>query len=219
MTTAVKDVMATNVVDVRENASYKEILTAMGSFRVSACPVLDSAGQVIGVVSEADLLPKEIGQEPFSGPGRLLRSSGRHGELAKAAALTAAELMSAPPITIGPEASVTEAARRMHECGVKRLPVVNEAGRLIGIVSRIDVLSIFARPDAQIRDEVINEVIAGKFRLDPEAFEVTVAAGIVTVTGQAGRPDIASGLVSAIRKVEGVIDVRDKIGLRTVPAP
>lgn len=218
MTTAVKDVMATKVVTVRENASYKEILTAMGRFRISACPVLDSAGQVIGVVSEADLLPKEIGQEPFSGPGRLLRSSGRHGELAKAAALTAAELMSTPPITIGPEASVTEAARQMHERGVKRLPVVNEAGRLIGIVSRIDVLSIYARPDSQIRDEVIREVITGKFRLDPEEFEVTVASGIVTVTGQASDPALAPGLVSAIRRVEGVIDVWDKIGYRTALA-
>ena len=218
MTTAVKDVMATKVVTVRENASYKEILTAMGRFRISACPVLDSAGQVIGVVSEADLLPKEIGQEPFSGPGRLLRSSGRHGELAKAAALTAAELMSTPPITIGPEASVTEAARQMHERGVKRLPVVNEAGRLIGIVSRIDVLSIYDRPDSQIRDEVIREVITGKFRLDPEEFEVTVASGIVTVTGQASDPALAPGLVSAIRRVEGVIDVWDKIGYRTALA-
>ena len=218
MTTAVKDVMATKVVTVRENASYKEILTAMGRFRISACPVLDSAGQVIGVVSEADLLPKEIGQEPFSGPGRLLRSSGRHGELAKAAALTAAELMSTPPITIGPEASVTEAARQMHERGVKRLPVVNEAGRLIGIVSRIDVLSIYDRPDSQIRDEVIREVITGKFRLDPEEFEVTVASGIVTVTGQASDPALAPGLVSAIRRVEGVIDVWDTIGYRTALA-
>jgi CBS domain-containing protein len=218
MTTAVKDVMATKVVAVRENASYKEILTAMGSFRISACPVLDSAGQVIGVVSEADLLPKEIGQEPFSGPGRLLRSSGRHGELAKAAALTAAELMSAPPITIGPEASVTEAARQMHECGVKRLPVVSQDGQLVGIVSRIDVLSVYARPDSQLRDEVIREVITGKFRLDPEEFEVTVASGIVTVTGQAGDPALGPGLVSAIRQVEGVIDVRDKIGYRTALA-
>lgn len=218
MTTAVKDVMTTKVVAVRENASYKEILIAMAGYRISACPVLDTAGHVIGVVSEADLLPKEIGPEPFSGPGRQLRSSGRRGERSKAAALTAAELMSTPPITISPEASVTEAARQMGEHGVKRLPVVNEAGRLVGIVSRIDVLSVFARPDGQIRDEVIGEVIAGKFRLDPEAFEVTVAAGIVTVTGQASTSAIASELVSAIRKVEGVIDVWDKIGFRAAPA-
>jgi CBS domain-containing protein len=210
--------MTTKVVAVRENASYKEILSVMTGYRISACPVLDAAGHVIGVVSEADLLAKEIGPEPFSGPGRLLRSSGRRGERTKAAALTASELMSTPPITISPDASVTEAARRMHEYGVKRLPVVSEAGQLAGIVSRIDVLSVFTRPDGQIRDEVIHEVIAGRFRLDPEAFKVTVTSGVVTVTGQAGSPAIASGLVSAIRQVEGVIDVWDKIGFVSAPA-
>ena len=218
MTTAVKDVMATRVVAVREDARFKDIVTALRKYRVSACPVLDAAGQVIGVVSEADLLPKEIGSQPFSGPGRLLRSSGRRGERTKAAALTAAELMSAPPITISPQASVIEAARQMHERGVKRLPVISEAGRLVGVVSRIDVLSIFARLDSQIRDEVIHKVIAGRFKLDPEAFEVTVTSGIVSVTGQADNPAIASELISAIRQVEGVIDIRDKIGYRSKSA-
>jgi len=214
MTSAVKDVMATRVVAVREDATYKDILTAMRKYRISACPVLDAAGHVVGVVSEADLLPKEIGLQPFSGPGRLLRASGRRGERMKAAGLTAAELMSAPAVTIGPEASVTEAARQMYERGVKRLPVVNEAGRLVGIVSRIDVLSVFARLDSQIRDEVIHKVIAGKFKLNPEAFEVTVTSGIVTVTGQADNPTVASELIKAIRQVEGVIDIWDKIGYR-----
>ena len=218
MTSAVKDVMATRVVAVREDATYKDILTAMRKYRISACPVLDAAGHVVGVVSEADLLPKEIGLQPFSGPGRLLRASGRRGERMKAAGLTAAELMSAPAVTIGPEASVTEAARQMYERGVKRLPVVNEAGRLIGIVSRIDVLSVFARLDSQIRDEVIHKVIAGKFKLNPDAFEVIVTSGIVTVTGQAESPAVAAELVSAIRQVEGVIDIWDKIGYRSKPA-
>jgi CBS domain-containing protein len=215
MTRAVKDVMATRVVAVREDASYKDTLTAMCEYRISACPVLDAAGRVVGVVSEADLLPKEIGPQPFSGPGRLLRASGRRGERTKAAALTAAELMSTPAVTIGPLASVTEAARQMYERGVKRLPVVDEAGRLVGIVGRLDVLSVFARPDSQIREEVIGKVIAGKFNLRPEAFEVTVASGIVTVTGQADSPTIAAELISAIEQVEGVIDIWDKIGYRS----
>jgi CBS domain-containing protein len=218
MTSVVKDVMATRVVAVREDATYKDVLTAMRYYRISACPVLNAAGRVVGVVSEADLLPKEIGPQPFSGPGRLLRASGRRGERTKAAALTAAELMSTPPITIGPQASVAEAARQMYERGVKRLPVVNEAGRLVGIVSRIDVLSVFARLDSQIRDEVIHKVIAGKFKLNPEAFEVTVTSGIVTVTGQAESPAAAADLVRAIRQVEGVIEVWDKIGYRTKSA-
>jgi CBS domain-containing protein len=218
MTTAVKDVMATRVVAVREDAAYKDILTALRIYRISACPVIDAAGHVIGVVSEADLLPREVGPQPFSGPSRLLRASGRRGERTKAAALTAAELMSTPPITISPQASVIEAARQMHERGVKRLPVIDEAGRLVGIVSRIDVLSVFARLDSQIRDEVTHKVIAGKFNLDPEAFEVTVTSGIVTVTGQADSPTVAAELISAIRQVEGVIDIWDKIGYRSKSA-
>lgn len=214
MTSAVKDVMATRVVAVRAHASYKDILTAMRHYRISACPVLDAAGHVVGVVSEADLLPKEIGPQPFSGPGGLLRASGRRGERVKAAALTAAELMSTPAVTIGAQASVTEAARQMYERGVKRLPVVNEAGQLIGIVSRIDVLSVFARPDSQIRAEVLHTVIAGQFKLNPYEFGVTVTSGIVTITGQAESRTAAAELVSAIRQVEGVIDVSDKIGYR-----
>jgi CBS domain-containing protein len=217
MTSTVKDVMATRVVAVGEAATYKDILTTLLEYRISPCPVLDAAGQVTGVVSEADLLPKEIGPQPFSGPGRLLRASGRRGERTKAAALTAAELMSTPPVTISPQASVTEAVRQMQERGVKRLPVIDETGRLVGIVSRLDVLSIFARPDSRIRDEVIHNVIAGRFKLSPEAFEVTVTSGVVTVTGQADNPTIASALISAIRQVEGVIDIWDKIGYHSKP--
>ncbi len=119
--------------------------------RVSACPVLDGAGCVIGVVSEADLLLKMVGLEPFTGPGRSLRASGRRGERAKAAGVTAAGLMSTPPVTISPDASVAEAAKLMYERGVKRLAVVDDDGQLAGMVSRVDVLSVFARADGQIR--------------------------------------------------------------------
>src|SRR5512132_4445784 len=94
---AVKDVMTKRVVAVGETATFKEIIVAMRERLVSACPVVDRAGRVIGVVSEADLLLKEVGPETFTGPGRSLRASGRHGERAKAAAATAAELMSTPP--------------------------------------------------------------------------------------------------------------------------
>ena len=98
--------------------------------------------------------------------------------------MTAAGLMSTPAITIGPDASVAEAARLMYTRRVKRLPVVEDDGRLVGIVSRVDVLSVFDRPDDQIRDDVIGKVLAGEFALNPLAFEVTVTAGIVTITGR-----------------------------------
>jgi len=219
VTSTVKDVMTTRVVAVREAAGYKDIITVMRKCCVSACPVLDSAGYVIGVVSEADLLPKEIGPEPFTGPGRSLQASGRHGERAKAVAVTAAELMSTPPITTGPDISVSEAAKQMYERGVKRLPVVDSTGQLVGIVSRIDVLSVLTRPDAQIRDDVLRQVIAGNFALDPAAFEVIVTSGIVTVIGQVDSYDFARQLIDAVRHVDSVIDVRDRMRYPAGDAP
>ena len=211
MTSAVKDVMTTTVVAVGEGASYKDIIIALRRWRVSACPVLDAAGRVIGVVSEADLLLREVGPEPFTGPGRSLRASGRRGERAKAAGVTAGELMSTPAVTIRPDAGVAEAATLMYERGVKRLPVVDDAGQLVGIVSRIDVLSVFTRPDGQIRDEVLDQVIAGKLALDPAAFEVTVTSGIVTITGWADSFGLARQLIDTVRHVNGVIEVRDRV--------
>ena len=205
----VKDVMTTSVVAVGETASYKDIIIAMIGRRVSACPVLDETGRVIGVVSEADLLLKELGPEHFDGPGASLRATGRRGERAKANGMTAAELMSTPPLTISPAASVAEAARLMHEYGVKRLPVVDADGKLAGIVSRLDVLSVFARPDDQVRADVM-QVIAGEFALNPDTFGVIVASGVVTVTGQFGSRSVVLQLIDAIRHVEGVVGVRDR---------
>jgi CBS domain-containing protein len=211
MASTVKDVMTTNVVAVREKANYKDIIVSLRRWRVSACPVLDAASRVIGVVSEADLLLREVGPEPFTGPGRSLRASGRHGERAKAASETAAELMSTPAVTINPGASVADAARLMYERGVKRLPVVDDTGQLVGIVSRIDVLSVFTRPDAQIRDDVLRQVIAGNFAPDQAAFEVSVTSGIVTITGRVGSYDFARRLIDTVRRVDGVIGVRDRV--------
>lgn len=219
MNSAVKDVMTTSVVAIGETAGYKDIITAMRERRVSACPVLDLAGRVIGVVSEADLLLKEVGPEPFIGPGRSLRASGRRGERAKAAGVTASELMSTPPVTISPDASVAEAAKLMYDRGVKRLPVVDSAGQLAGIVSRIDVLSVFTRPGGQIRDDVMQKVIAGRFALSPHAFDVTVTSGIVTITGQVERHAIARQLIDAVQHIEGVVDVRDRVSYRSEDPP
>jgi CBS domain-containing protein len=210
MNSTVKDVMTTSVVAVMETATYKDIISAMLGRRISACPVLDVTGRVIGVVSEADMLLKELGPEHFGSPGASVRAGGRRGEHAKAGGVTAAELMTTPPVTISPDASVADAARLMHERGVKRLPVVDADGHLAGIVSRIDVLSVFTRPDDQIRDDVM-QVIARQSALSPEAFGVTVASGVVTVTGQSGSRSVVLQLTEAIRHVEGVVGVRDRV--------
>jgi len=204
----VKDVMTSDVVTVGEAAGYKDIIAVMRARHVSAVPVLDAAGHLAGVVSEADLLLKEAGADALGG---YLVSTGRRGEQAKAAGVTAADLMTAPPVTIGPDENVITAAKRMRDRRVKRLPVVDRAGRLVGIVSRVDVLSVFSRPDTEIRDEVVQQIIGTEFALDPSAFEVTVSSGIVTITGQADSHVVALQLADALRHVEGVVDVRARI--------
>jgi len=200
--------MTTNAVAVAETASYKHLIEIMRQRRISSVPVVDAAGHVSGVVSEADLLLKEVGLDALTG----LRATGRRGELAKAAGLTAADLMTQPAVTIVPEDSVGEAARRMHDFRVKHLPVVGHDGELVGIVSRIDLLSVFDRPDQDIRSEITEKILAGRrLGLDPKAFSVTVASGIVTIGGRAPSEAAAVELIDAICQTEGVVDVRDKI--------
>lgn len=208
MDSRVKDVMTIDVVSVRETAEYKDIVSVLRELHVSAFPVLDAADHLVGVVSEADLLLKEAGQEALGG---YLISSGRRGEQAKAAAVTAAELMTTPAVTIGPDDSLADAARLMHDRHVKRLPVVDQAGRLVGIVSRVDLLGVFDRPDSQIRAAVRKDIIAQDFALDPDAFDVQVSSGIVTITGQVETQAVAQHLLDAIRHAEGVVAVRSRL--------
>ncbi len=209
MNSSVKDVMTRSVVAVRETAGDKDIVTVMRLRRVSAFPVLDSADHVVGVVSEADLLLKEAVSASTGAipPG----AEGRPKEQVKATGVTAAELMTRPAVTINPGATVAEAARLMYSHHVKRLPVVDETGRLAGIVSRVDVLSVFDRPDGQIRDAVIKEVLDGDVALGPDNVDVTVKSGIVTIAGPVERRAIALQLMHAIRYVDGVVDVRDRL--------
>ena len=206
--TTVRDVMTTSVVAVRENADFKEMVTELRSRRVSAFPVLDAADRVIGVVSEADLLSKEAAPEL---PQGLVRLAWQLTERSKASGVTAAEVMTKPAVTIGEAAPVAEAARLMQSRRVKRLPVVDNDGRLRGIVSRADVLSVYERPDQEIWDDVVKGAIIGEFGLDPEMFVVTVRSGVVTVTGSVDRRADALGLLGAIRHLEGVIALRDRL--------
>ena len=206
MPSLVAEVMTYNVVAVRREAEFKEIVAVMHRRRVSAFPVLDAADRVIGVVSEADLLPRE------AFPGRPAGTARPRGRVpAKATALIAGELMTSPAITIGADASVTEAARVMHSRKVKRLPVTDADGRLAGIVSRVDLLGVYDRPDTQIGTEITERVLAGDFVLDPREFTVSVASGVVTIAGRLGHQDDAVRLLQAIWDVAGVVDVRDRL--------
>jgi CBS-domain-containing membrane protein len=209
----VKDVMSTHVVAVRQNATFKEMAARLREHRVSAFPVIDDDNKVIGVVSEADLLTKEAFEGELPG---VLHTMTRHRETVKAAALTAAGLMTRPAVTIGPDEPVTHAARLMYFQRVKRLPVTGEDGTLIGIVSRADVLSVFSRPDADIRHEITQDLILGTYLCDPAHFTVTVKDGIVTIEGAPETTAVGRDIIESARHVEGVVAVRDRL---TYPHP
>jgi len=208
VTALVKDVMTRQVVAVKADADFKQIVIALRQYRVSACPVIDDAGKVVGVVSEADLLYKETEPELPSGMTRL---RWRLDEKCKAAAVTAAELMTAPAVTTYPTAPVVDAARLMQVRGVKRLPVVTDVGQLAGIVSRVDVLTVYERPDADIFEELTTDILAGEFGIDSADVDVTIASGIVTISGRVARLETALELLKRIRHLEGVVATRNRM--------
>jgi CBS domain-containing protein len=214
MSARVKDVMTTRVVAVTKDARFKDIVALLAEHRVSAFPVVDEQGIVIGVVSEADLLSKEalvaaVGVQV----ARLGQAAGtpQHDDFAKAAAVTAVDLMTKPPVVATPYELVTNAARLMYHGRVKRLPVVGPRGELVGIVSRSDVLSVYSRPDEEIRAEIVENVILNGLFADPDRFTVTVSSGIVTLEGRPETTARGREMVAEAWHVEGVVSVRDRL--------
>lgn len=208
MSATVKDVMTTRVVAVRKNAPFKNIAALLTRYRVSAFPVLDDDGTVIGVVSEADLLCKEALIAAMGGPAA--RPGPYRDDFARAAAVTAADLMTTPPVTITAGEPVSGAARLMYNAGVKRLPVVGVNGHLAGIISRADVLSVYGRPDDEIGEEITKNVILNEFP-SLGCFIITVKDGIVTLEGRPETVRQGRDIVAEIWRVEGVVSVRDRL--------
>jgi CBS domain-containing protein len=206
----VREVMTQDVVTVDEHASFKDVAMLLTERRVSAVPVLDREGRVLGIVSEADLLLKEEFPEG-SASKRLFQGRRQRIDRAKAAGDTAAELMTAPAVTVGPDASVAEAARLLYRHGIKRLPVVDPAGPLLGIVSRADLLKVFLRPDADIAADVRQHVLMLGMWMDPDTVMVDVRDGVVTLTGPLERRSLIPITVSLVRGLDGVVDVVDRL--------
>ena len=214
MNATVKDVMTTQVVAVRLNATYKDMAARLREFRVSAFPVLDDNDKVVGVVSEADLLAKEALE--YSAP-RVMGGILHGREKAKAAAVVAADLMTKPAVTIGAREPFSQSAKLMYSRKRKRLPVVDDDGHLIGIVTRADVLGVYSRPDAEIHRDIIEKVIIGTVLTDPARFAVTVMDGVVTVEGKPENASLGRDMIQEIRHVEGVVAVRDWLGYPPEP--
>jgi CBS domain-containing protein len=202
MSAYVRDIMTTDVVTVRPDTPGQAVAAMFREHRVSGFPVTDGAGTVVGVVTESDLVALVAGQRR--------RGRGTTGEA------IAGDLMSRPAVTVGPDDLVKTAARLMHKRRLQRLPVVDAGGRLAGIVSRSDVLSVFRRSDEEIRREVTQDVIADGFFTDPARFTVTVHNGIVTLEGAPGSAVLGASIAGQVEHLEGVVAVRDRF---TYPAP
>lgn len=215
----VSDVMTRSVVTVDRITPYKEIAQLLAQHRISGVPVLKMGRQVVGVVSEADLLAAQ------AGTARRLRSAAHHIRRPGARRhppLTAEELMTCPAVTIGPQATVPAAARLMSTHHIRRLPVVNDNGKLIGIVSRRDILSVFLRPDEDIATD-IRAVLEEVLTAGPDEARVSVKNGIVTLTGTLDpktgpHGDLIPLAMRLLWDIDGVVDIVDRLGEEEPPA-
>lgn len=205
----VADVMTRDVVTVSPETPFKQIEQLIAERHISAVPVLGADGVPVGVVSEADLLLKTEAE----GVERSSWSSGARQRDSKAQAQTAAGAMSSPAITIEPGAPLAAAARLMRKANVKRLPVVEE-GRLVGIVSRADVLKSYLRPDAEILADVIEGVVTRSMWLDPASIQVEVNDGVVRMQGEVDRRSDVEILGHLTLAVEGVVGVELSVSFR-----
>lgn len=203
----VADVMTSDVITVTPETSFKQLEQLMASHRISAVPVVDNDGVTVGIVSEADLLLKAEAEGGGSGGGW---SPGSRERDSKAHAQTAGGLMSSPALSIEPGAPLAAAARLMRKGSVKRLPVV-DAGHLVGIVSRADVLKAYLRSDADIRTDIVEGVIKSSMWLDPETIAVEVDDGVVRLHGKVDRRSEVEILGRLALGVEGVIAVESSV--------
>jgi CBS domain-containing protein len=206
----VSDVMTRDVWTVSPDSTLKEVAQMLARLGVSGLPVVDG-GRVVGVVSEADVLAKERGSSP--------RRSGLFGLLldedsdvtAKLEARTAGEAMTSPAVTIAPDRLLAEAAARMLDEEVNRLPVVDEEGTLVGIVTRADLVRAFVRSDDEIAHEVEHEVILRTLWIAPERVKVEVTDGEVRITGRVETKAEAEIVPEFVRRVAGVVAVSSNL--------
>jgi CBS domain-containing protein len=209
----VSDVMTSSVVTVDRITSYQEIDRLLTEHRISGMPVLKMGREVVGVVSEADLLAAE---DETSRRARMASSIGRRRLLRRKpqVSLAAGNMMTAPAITIGPDATIPAAARLMNTHHIRRLPVVDKDGKLVGIVSRRDLLTVFLRPDADIIHDV-RQVLDEIPVTDPKDIIVTVRHGVVILSGTVqtgGHHELIPLALRMIWDIDGVVDVVNRLG-------
>ncbi|MFD8009021.1 CBS domain-containing protein [Streptomyces sp. NPDC058955] len=203
------EVMTHSVVTAAPQTSFKEIARLFAENDVSAVPVVDPDRRLLGVVSEADLLrtTAELPDPEGRPTGVRLLSQEKGSPDAE----TAAQLMTSPAVTAQPNWNLVETARTMHRKGIKRLPVTDETGRLVGIISRSDLLRPFLRSDTAIRDEIEHDVLSDTLRLAPDTIRVTVDDGVVRLTGRVDERADIPVIVRLCRSVDGVVALHESI--------
>ena len=209
------DVMTTPAVTVPEHATAKQIITTMSRHRVNAVPVVDHDGHAVGVVTASDLLARMSGERGAVPRGH--RLTAPREQFRKESGRTARELMTRPAITVAATESIRSVAESMGRARVRCVPVLDADRLPVGMVSKRDLLTTYLRPDADIRQEIEDEVLARTFLVEPFTVEVSVADGIVVLDGFVQPAALLDLLLDNIAAVPGVIEI-DDTRLRT-PAP
>jgi CBS domain-containing protein len=209
MNRMVSDVMAIPVVRVQPETSFKRTVEVLHGHRVSAVPVVDRDGRLLGIVSETDLALKQE-QEPGEPVPRLRGRAGR-AQLAKARGTTAADFMSTPVSTVLPGASLRTAARLLHRRGFRHLPVVDHDGRVVGMITRRDLLGVFLRPDWVLAGEINAKVLHATFNVPADAVTVEVHEGVARLSGRLPWHSTAGEIVERVREVDGVVAVDEHL--------
>jgi CBS domain-containing protein len=211
----VKDVMTTAVLTVGPEATLKDAAALMAERGISGLPVVDRGGQVIGVLSEGDILFKETGQKARRPLVDRLLSLPPSEIEAKFLAATVGEAMTSPALTISPRWPLTQVASTMIERGVKRLPVVDGMGNLVGIVTRADLVRAFVRSDEAIEQEIREDVIRRSLWIEPDMIEVEVHSGEVRLAGQVETKEEAELVPEFVQRVPGVVSVLSKLNWKS----
>ena len=209
----VAEVMSMDVVTAAAGTSFKELVRLLQAHRISALPVVDSDAHVLGVVSEADLTLKEelppLMRDPVR--HRVLHRGIRPGATRKAAATRAGDLMTSPAVTVPETATLAASARVLHSRQVRRAPVVGTDGRLVGIVTRSDLLSPYLTGDRELAASIVSEVLDACLGLPWGSVRVEAEEGVVTLTGRMAGRAAARSLVDTVGRFDGVVDVVDHL--------
>jgi CBS domain-containing protein len=206
----VEELMSRDVITVAPKSPLRVVAETMARHRISGVPIVEG-GRFLGVVSEADILEKEAVEERPDALRRLLR---RTASQTKKTARTAGEAMTSPAVTVPPHRDVAQAARLLVERGINRLPVVAEDGKLVGIVTRADLVRAFVRSDEELARELREDVVIRTLWLNPNELEVTVKDGEVKLSGEVDQKSDAELLERFAARVPGVVFVRSELRWR-----